>query len=107
MGPRKKSTSKKKKASFLPASAPTVAPTAAAAPAAKAKARYSNDYARFDAVESDDSDAERSALAAPESLRRGAATGPACRDSAADVADLERDREIHPERPLPSGAATR
>ena len=42
-------------------------------PPAAVPKKYGLDYARFDAVDSDDSDAERQALAAPEALRRGRA----------------------------------
>ena len=65
---------------FMPAPPP---------PAAVPK-KYGLDYARFDAVDSDDSDAERQALAAPEALRRGRAP-----PTARNASDLERELGAH------------
>ena len=61
-----------------------------AAPKQPVPKKYGLDYSRFD-VDSDDSDAERQALAAPEKLRRGRAPPP---DPKA-VRDLERELGAH------------
>ena len=61
-----------------------------AAPKQPVPKKYGLDYSRFD-VDSDDSDAERQALAAPEKLRRGRAPPP----DPTDVRDLERELGAH------------
>ena len=61
-----------------------------AAPKQPVPKKYGLDYSRFD-VDSDDSDAERQALAAPETLRRGRAPPP----DPKDVRDLERELGAH------------
>ena len=87
----------KKKASFIPEGfkAPNFIPAGfkppAPAPAPARKSGYSCDYSRFDDVLSDDSDAERQALAKPEALRRGGAA----RGGGGDVAALERELGHH------------
>ena len=61
-----------------------------AAPKQPVPKKYGLDYSRFD-VDSDDSDAERQALAAPETLRTGRAPPP----DPKDVRDLERELGAH------------
>ena len=61
-----------------------------AAPKQPVPKKYGLDYSRFD-VDSDDSDAERQALAAPETLRRARAAPP----DPTDVRDLERELGAH------------
>ena len=61
-----------------------------AAPKQPVPKKYGLDYSRFD-VDSDDSDAERQALAAPEKLRTGRAPPP----DPKDVRDLERELGAH------------
>ena len=61
-----------------------------AAPKQPVPKKYGLDYSRFD-VDSDDSDAERQALAAPEKLRTGRAPPP----DPTDVRDLERELGAH------------
>ena len=61
-----------------------------AAPKQPVPKKYGLDYSRFD-VDSDDSDAERQALAAPDKLRTGRAAPP----DPTDVRDLERELGAH------------
>ena len=86
--PNPKKQKKKPKGQFVPANY--------AAPAAKADTRkYGLDYGRFDAVESDDSDKERAAVAPRAGLRAAEAPASPSKSKPQNPEDLERELMSH------------